>query len=101
MNQFRNRTELSLTAKPKSNQRIEETETGIGTEKQQKREMKRDFCKWTLLKLTKDIWNFPLNLRLGNRIKDDSRKGAKDAKFGESSKIFLFAGLASWRDKLC
>ena len=40
MNQFRNRTELSRTGKPKSNQLIEETETGIGTEKKQKREMK-------------------------------------------------------------
>ncbi len=30
--------------------------------------------------LPKHIWNFPLNLGLGNRIKDDSRKGAKDAK---------------------
>ncbi len=40
MNKFRNRTELTLTGKPKSIQRIEETETGIGTEKKQKREMK-------------------------------------------------------------
>ncbi len=40
MNSFRNRTELSLTAKPMSNQRIEETETVIGTEKNQKREVK-------------------------------------------------------------
>ncbi len=30
--------------------------------------------------LNKHIWNFPLNLCLGNRIYDDSRKGAKDAK---------------------
>ncbi len=30
--------------------------------------------------LNKHIWNFPLNLGLGNRISDDSRKGAKDAK---------------------
>ncbi len=48
MNQFRNRTELSLTAKPKSNQRIEETETAIGTDKKQKREM-------TLLKIGKGL----------------------------------------------
>ncbi len=27
--------------------------------------------------LSKDILNFPLNLGLGNRIKDDSRKGRK------------------------
>jgi len=30
-----------------------------------------------------------------------SRKAAKDAKFGEDRKIFFFAGLASWREKLC
>ncbi|MEE9232056.1 MAG: hypothetical protein V3U07_01235, partial [Nitrospirales bacterium] len=30
--------------------------------------------------LNKHIWNFPLNLGLGNRINDDSRKGAKGAK---------------------
>ena len=40
MNRFRNRTELSPTVKSMSNQRIEETETAIGTEKNQKREMK-------------------------------------------------------------
>jgi len=51
--------------------------------------------------LTKHILNFPLNLRLGIRIKDNSRKGAKDAKFGKSSNIFFFAGLASWRENLC
>jgi len=39
-------------------------------------------------------------LDLGNRINDVSRKGAKDAKFGENSKIFLFADLASWRELL-
>ena len=48
MNQIRNRTELSLTAKPKSNKRIEETETAIGTDKKQKREM-------TLLKIGKGL----------------------------------------------
>jgi len=40
MNSLRNRTELSPTAKSKSNQRIDKTEPGIGTEKKQKREMK-------------------------------------------------------------
>jgi hypothetical protein len=34
-------------------------------------------------------------------VNDDSRKGAKDAKFGEIEKSFLFAGLAYWREKLC
>ncbi len=65
MNQFRNRTELSLTAKPKSNQRIEETETAIGTEKKQKREM-------TLVKIGKGLeqkihlllFDTPLNYRI-------------------------------------
>jgi len=33
-------------------------------------------------------------LRLGDRIKDDSRKGAKDAKFGEIEKYF---SLRAWR----
>jgi len=33
-------------------------------------------------------------------LADYSRKGAKDAKFGESGKIFFFAGLASWRENL-
>jgi len=37
---------------------------------------------------------FLLELRLGNRINDDSRKGAKDAKFGENRKIF---SLRAWR----
>ncbi len=30
--------------------------------------------------LSNHIWNFPLNLGLGNRINDDSRKGAKGTK---------------------
>ncbi len=34
------------------------------------------------------------NLGLGDRINDDSRKGAKDAKFGEIGKYF---SLRSWR----
>jgi hypothetical protein len=38
----------------------------------------------------------PQNLVLGNRINDDSRKGAKDAKFGEIGKFFFFS-LRSWR----
>jgi hypothetical protein len=35
-----------------------------------------------------------LNLHLGNWIKDDSRKGAKNAKFGETGKYFT---LQAWR----
>ena len=35
-----------------------------------------------------------MNLGLGNRINDDSRKGAKGAKFGEIGKYF---SLRSWR----
>jgi len=35
-----------------------------------------------------------MNLGLGNRISDDSRKGAKDAKFGEIGK---YLSLRSWR----
>jgi len=35
-----------------------------------------------------------LKIELWNRERDDSREGAKHAKFGENSKIFLFAGLA-------
>jgi hypothetical protein len=31
--------------------------------------------------------------------KDDSRKDAKHAKFGEIRGYFFFAPLASWRDK--
>jgi len=31
---------------------------------------------------------------------ESSRKAAKDAKFGENRKLFFFAGLMSWRDKL-
>ena len=34
-------------------------------------------------------------------MNDDSRKGAKDAKFRESSKFICFAPLASWRENLC
>ena len=41
--------------------------------------------------LGKHIRNCLLNLRLGNRIEDNSRKGAKDAKLGETRKIFFFA----------
>ncbi len=43
----------------------------------------------------------PRDLPKENPKNDDSRKGAKDAKFGESSKNSLFAGLASWRENPC
>jgi len=43
----------------------------------------------------------PTNFPLGNRINDYSRKGAKDAKFGENRKMFFFASLASWHENLC
>ncbi len=32
-----------------------------------------------------------------DRIEDDSRKGAKGAKFGEIEKHFLLSSLRSWR----
>ncbi len=37
---------------------------------------------------------FPFKLRFGNQINGDSRKGAKDAKFGEDSIVF---SLRAWR----
>ena len=40
---------------------------------------------------------FLLNLRLGNRIKDDSSKGAKDTKFGEIGKYFSLRAWLSQR----
>jgi len=43
----------------------------------------------------------PGDLHKENPKIDDSRKGAKDAKFGESSKNSFFAGLASWRENPC
>jgi enoyl-CoA hydratase/carnithine racemase len=43
---------------------------------------------------------FRLNIGLQNRKRDDSRKDAKRAKFGETGKYFFFAPLASWRKKI-
>ena len=40
-------------------------------------------------------------LNFWNPEKDSSRKGAKQAKFGENNKILVFAPLASWRENLC
>jgi len=37
---------------------------------------------------------------LQNRKRDESRKDAKHAKFGETEKYFFFALLASWREKI-
>jgi hypothetical protein len=48
--------------------------------------------------LTKVIWTSKLSFAY-KRKRDDSRKGAKNAKFGESEDILNFAPLASRRDK--
>ena len=44
--------------------------------------------------LVKDILNSRFNFGLRNREKDASRKGAKDAKFGEIGK---YCSLRAWR----
>jgi hypothetical protein len=62
---------------------------------------KKDYC------FKKDLKASQIYLKL-NRKRDDSRKDAKHAKFGETGKYFVFALLAAlrrssgqaWREKI-